>query len=303
MIGEPSVSVIIPCYNQGRFLPEALDSVIAQTCQDWECLIINDGSTDHTPRVAARYANQDNRIRCLNQPNRGLGNARNRGLSESRGRYIQFLDADDILLPQKITRQLELLEGERRPALAYCDFYITDGADATKRTTNQLCEPRLIMKAALQDLASRWETELSIPVHCFLFDAAFFRDRGCSFDEALASHEDWDYWMQIFGLDPVVKHVAEKCVVYRRHNHAMCTDVEIMWRGFSRAIDKQRTLFNGDGNMRKILRSKKREMRRFYLAQVKMGLVEKVATRTLSFFSRHVPWPVQKIVRRMIEMD
>ena len=103
----PQVSVIIPCYNQGRFLGEAVDSVIAQTHGAWECLIINDGSTDNTAEIAASYAGRDGRIRDLYQHRPGLGSARNRGLAESRGEYVQFLDADDILLPEKIERQLK----------------------------------------------------------------------------------------------------------------------------------------------------------------------------------------------------
>src|SRR5512142_2373135 len=97
---EALVSVIVPVYNYGRYLPDALDSVIEQTYETWECLVVDDASGDDSAAVAERYAARDNRIRCIRQEsNRGVSAARNRGIAESRGAFVQFLDADDRLLP------------------------------------------------------------------------------------------------------------------------------------------------------------------------------------------------------------
>src|SRR5512145_1103660 len=79
---RPQVSVIVPCYNQGHFLSEAMQSVIDQTFQDWECIIVNDGSTDSTKDIAQRFLMTDQRIRYFEQRNKGLSAARNRGLRE-----------------------------------------------------------------------------------------------------------------------------------------------------------------------------------------------------------------------------
>jgi len=302
MSGTPQVSVIIPCYNQGRFLGEAVESVLAQTHGAWECIIINDGSTDNTAEIAESYARRDGRIRCLHQDNRGLSAARNRGLAESRGEYVQFLDADDILLAEKIARQLQLLEGQTEPALAYCDFYLTDRADLTSRVMNPLCEPRLLAENALLDIALRWETELSIPIHCFLISARLLREGGVYFDERLASHEDWDLWMRILQLDPVIKHEPEKLAVYRRHEEALCTNREIMWQGFSSAIDKQVHLFSGHRQMQKILRRKKTEMNRFYFGKSDSNASTVIAAQARRLFKQNVPWPLQKLVGRFINL-
>ena len=87
----PQVSVVVPAYNQAKYLKDSLNSLIAQTFEDWECIIINDGSTDDTGEIIRSYAGKDSRIRYVEQPNSGLAAARNRGLEEVKGRYIQFL--------------------------------------------------------------------------------------------------------------------------------------------------------------------------------------------------------------------
>ncbi len=102
---DPAVSVIIPTYNRARLLPRALDSVFAQTCPDFELLVVDDGSTDDTRSVIARYA--DPRVRYLPQKNGGVSAARNRGLREARGEFVAFLDSDDEWFSQKLALQLQ----------------------------------------------------------------------------------------------------------------------------------------------------------------------------------------------------
>jgi len=95
------VSVVVPTHNYAHFLPVALDSVLAQTYRDWECIIVDDGSTDDTAAVADVYVRRDPRFRYIHQANRGLAGARNTGVRNARGDGIQFLDADDRLLSPK----------------------------------------------------------------------------------------------------------------------------------------------------------------------------------------------------------
>jgi len=112
---SPLVSVITIFHNAARFIEESIESVLAQTCGDWELLLVNDGSSDASEAIALRYARAyPQRIRCLHHPgrdNRGMSASRNLGLSEARGDLIAFLDADDVWLPQKLERQVELLHG------------------------------------------------------------------------------------------------------------------------------------------------------------------------------------------------
>lgn len=102
------VSVIMPTYNCGRFIREAIDSVLAQTYQSWELLIVDDGSTDDTQAIVGSYT--DERIRYMrNERNTGGALTRNRALREAKGRYIAFLDADDVWLPEKLEKQIAFM--------------------------------------------------------------------------------------------------------------------------------------------------------------------------------------------------
>lgn len=117
----PLASVIIPAYNAERFLRQAVESALAQSYPNVEVIIIDDGSTDGTRQLADELAKADGRVRVITQENAGVGAARNRGIAEARGKYVAPLDADDFWYPEKLTRQIGLLEerGERW-GLAYC---------------------------------------------------------------------------------------------------------------------------------------------------------------------------------------
>jgi len=98
----PSISVIVPVYNAAQYLNQCIDSVLAQTLEDFELLLIDDGSTDASPAICDGYAVLDNRVRVLHQPNRGASAARNAGLDRARGAFITFLDSDDWLDPETL---------------------------------------------------------------------------------------------------------------------------------------------------------------------------------------------------------
>lgn len=102
-----TVTVIITAYNYGRFLPDSIESVLAQSLPPSEIVIVDDGSTDNTPEVMARYL-ADGRIKYIRQKNQGQPRAKNRGIAESSGQFIAFLDADDIWMPTKLKKQLAL---------------------------------------------------------------------------------------------------------------------------------------------------------------------------------------------------
>src|SRR5689334_8831893 len=121
----PTVSVIIPAFNQARFLAVAIDSVLQQTYRDVEIVVVDDGSTDETRDVAARFGD---RVNYVHQDNTGLPGARNRGIRESSGEFLCFLDSDDFLHPEKIQRQVELLKEDPKLAFVYCDIITTDEA-------------------------------------------------------------------------------------------------------------------------------------------------------------------------------
>ncbi len=114
------VSIIIPCYNAERWLAETLESALAQTWPDKEIIVINDGSHDGSLALARRF--EPRGVRVIDQPNGGAAAARNHGLREARGDFIQFLDADDLISPDKIAAQIELLRQRPAGLVATCTW-------------------------------------------------------------------------------------------------------------------------------------------------------------------------------------
>ena len=115
---DTKVSIITPLYNGERFLSQTIESVLAQTYQDWEMIIVNDGSTDKGEEIARSYAAKDSRIRVYSQPNAGSAAARNNGIRNATGRYIALLDADDLWEPFFLESQLALIH-EKNAVLVY----------------------------------------------------------------------------------------------------------------------------------------------------------------------------------------
>lgn len=289
---KPLVSVIIPCCNQARFLQDAVESVLAQTYPYWECIIINDGSTDDTRSVSQRYAKQDTRFRYVEQENRGVSGARNRGLRETSGGYIQFLDSDDVIAPAKFELQLTALGSSERPALAFCD-YLFGAEDDINRTIedSQFCKPRFRMARPIEDIAARWETEFSIPIHCFLFDARLFLEYGIRFNEQLPNNEDWDCWMRLFARQPQVVHVPEELAIYRRYPSSRSYNLKLMRSGVFMAIDMQLALCNEDPVLIQILERKRAEMGVVYAMHIR--------AQRLAWW-RHLPSRILRVFRRLL---
>jgi glycosyltransferase involved in cell wall biosynthesis len=117
----PLVSIVIPAYNAAPHLQQTLDCVFAQSCQSFEIIIVDDGSTDTTAAIAARARLRDSRVRLVSQPNLGVGAARNAGIRIARGKYIAPLDADDLWSPRKLERLIDrLAQAGPRAGLVYC---------------------------------------------------------------------------------------------------------------------------------------------------------------------------------------
>lgn len=240
----PTISVIIPVYNQAKYLPDAINSIIAQSFENWECIIVNDGSTDDTHEVIKPYLSNSDKFVYIEQSNKGLAATRNRGIDESSGVYIQFLDADDVIDHTKFEKQLEMLSKKKDITLSYTDYFSSSESNLkSPYPKGRYLPPVFININKLHDLIIRWETEMSIPVHCFLFDARFFKDYKIRFDETLPNHEDWDCWMNIFKLYPDVYYIPEKLAIYRIHTDSMVYNWKLMRSGYIKALIKQRNTF------------------------------------------------------------
>jgi hypothetical protein len=235
------VSVIIPCYNLGAYIDDAVDSVLNQTHNNFEIIIINDGSSDEgTVKKLSNYKKPNCKV--INTKNNGLAVARNYGLKLAKGEYIQFLDADDVLEKDKFELQISQLKNATENSLSYCDYFASDETDLTKPYPTRYLNPKFKTNNYLKELITHWETKLSIPCHCFLFERRIFTENNIFFDESLPNHEDWDCWMKIFGLKPEVHYINKKLATYRIRQSAMCKDPGLMKQGFLNAIRKQKQI-------------------------------------------------------------
>jgi len=200
-----TVSVIIPAYNQSRYLGQAIRSALAQTYASLEIIVVDDGSTDDTREVANSFT--DARVRYVHQANRGLSAARNTGIRHARGELLTFLDSDDLFLETK----LETLVGafEKNPALGF----VAGGAiliDERGEPVGEVFEERI--PANITDLI------LGNPLHVgSVLLRREWQERAGFFDETLRSYEDWDMWLRLARLGCPMASVPRPVSFYRFH--------------------------------------------------------------------------------------
>lgn len=184
MTNQPVVSIIMPAYNSARFIAEAMDSVLSQTMQEWELLVVDDHSSDETTDIVSRYIEADSRIRLLSTPtNQGSGVARNIGIRAARGRYIAFLDSDDWWYPHKLEHQISWMQ-----RYGY-EFTCTCYEDA-----NQKLEPQLrVTPPAMQDLRQMSRGCIA-GTPGVIYDTARI---GKIYMPPLRRSQDWATWLTI----------------------------------------------------------------------------------------------------------
>jgi hypothetical protein len=190
--GFPLVSVVIPAYNAAAYLQKAIESVLQQSYQNIELIIVDDGSTDATWEIAARY--QNSHIKLVQKQNGGLSSARNAGIRESTGDYIAYLDADDFWAPEKILRQLEIMQ--LHPEIGFTSTATKVESPEGDCLNIWPCpvETDSFLELLFSQNGSVAGSGSSVMVRRELQLAAGF------FDEALKSLEDIDMWMRLASL-------------------------------------------------------------------------------------------------------
>ncbi|EGK69809.1 LOW QUALITY PROTEIN: Glycosyltransferase [Methyloversatilis universalis FAM5] len=205
----PHVSIIMPCYNAAAHLARSVGSVQAQTFDDWELVAIDDGSGDDTAARLAAMAADDPRIRVFTQPNGGVSRARNRGLSEARGRCIAFLDADDDWHPDFLARMTGALRAEPDAVLAYCGWQ-NIGLSGGR------AQPFVPPDYETPDKREKLFAGCRWPIHATLTRREAVTAAG-GFDTALKNAEDYAMWLRIAGRAPITR-VAEVLAFYHFHS-------------------------------------------------------------------------------------
>jgi glycosyltransferase involved in cell wall biosynthesis len=224
----PSVSVIVPTYNRADMLPEAVESVRAQSFDDWELIIIDDGSQDNTREVVAGMT--DGRIHYFHQENRGLPGARNAGIRRARGKYVAFLDSDDRFRSEKLRLQVAFLEAHQEIGLAAGGYAEVD------RSLNWIRDIR------------PWSQQPGLNLEDWLLNCPFcpsvplirreWLDRVGLFDESMRRIEDWDLWLRLSGAGCRMAWLEAVVCEYRLHGGNMVRDFLLMKAGMVRMLDK-----------------------------------------------------------------
>lgn len=213
------VSIVIPTYNYGRFVTEAVDSALAQDYKPVEIIVIDDGSTDDTPERLAPY---EGRIRYIRQENKGLSAARNTGIRHATGQWIALLDSDDVWHPHKLKIQLQALRERKDVGLA--------GSPSAASLTDPLSPNPQVHELSLRDfvVSSRMGPSSAL-IRRRCFEIVGF------FDERLRSVEDRDMWLRLAARFSCVL-VDSPCWWYRRHPMQMSRNGQRMFANYRSVI-------------------------------------------------------------------
>jgi glycosyltransferase involved in cell wall biosynthesis len=230
----PRVSVIIPAYNAARYLPDSIDSVVAQSYSDWEAIVIDDGSTDSTPEVVGAFADSlGDRLVHIRQSNRGLPAARNTGVRHSRGEFIALLDADDVWLPDRLAHSVRALDED--PAVGLVHARIARMDTNGKIVDYPKCPRKYLSGHIAHHIFTR---RAHLAVATIQFRKSCLSEVGL-FDETMRAVEDRDLWFRIAEryeigfIDEVLAH-------FRFSPGQMSSDLERMTRGQLAFVNKHR---------------------------------------------------------------
>jgi glycosyltransferase involved in cell wall biosynthesis len=223
----PLFSVVMPAYNAERTIGDAIQSTLAQTVDDFELVVVDDGSTDNTAEIVLRF--RDSRIELVRQPNGGLAAARNTGLSRARGVYASFLDADDLLMPTYLEATNVTFERFPDAEIVDCEHWLLDDLTGRVRVAPRAAQdlrphdPARLLRALLKENLI-WGTA-TVPM-------SVIGEVG-GFDPRLRACEDYELWLRIVARGHRVACASGRLVVWRRTGSTLSADPALMMRFLS----------------------------------------------------------------------
>jgi glycosyltransferase involved in cell wall biosynthesis len=237
---EVKVSVVIPTYNSVRFVTEAIDSVLAQTFQDLEILVVDDGSKDETREVLAKKYGDS--IRYLYKENGGVSKARNYGIEQASGKYIAFLDADDLWMPEKLEKQVALLESNQETGLSYTGAIKVDEKLELKgyipaQKYDDACEGLLLNMNILVLSSSIVRKDIILQTN--------------GFDSQFSTCADKEYWLRLSLLTKFAP-VEDFLVKYRDVANSMSSNPDLSKKDTLGVLDKFFSLPNLPNKYKKL---------------------------------------------------
>lgn len=231
MKAELKVSVIVPCYNAERFVQDAITSILSQTHQNLELICVDDGSTDGTAGILKQLADSDDRLNVISSENNGGSAARNLGLGHATGDVIQFFDADDVMHPQKLEKQL--LAIEEGADVVISDY---DTKDIDLKEVLNINEFGDILSNPLKCAVER-----VISTNNPIYKKKIVDELG-GYDTELQAAQDWDFNLRMIFIDPKVSYVPGIFVTVRQTGDSVSSD----WHKVSRINCDLLTKYRGD---------------------------------------------------------
>ncbi len=229
--GPPLVSVIIPAYNAAAYIGGALESVFAQTFEDYEVIVVNDGSPD-TPALERALAPYAGRIAYVEQENRGPSGARNAAIEAARGHYVALLDSDDEWLPEYLAEQVRMFEADPRLDMVYADAELFGDSSLAGKTFMQSAPSR--GPVTFESLL-RYETSVitsgTVARKQALVEAGLF-------DEAFVRCEDFDLWLRLAHRGGRISYQRRVLARHRAHAGSLAADAILMVEAQVRVLEK-----------------------------------------------------------------
>ena len=217
---HPFFSILVPTFNQADYLPYALDSIIAQTMDSWEAVIVNDGSTDNTDTILKNYSSADPRFKIYNQENGGCGAALNTGLKNSRGKWICWLSSDDLFEPDKLETHLKWINAHKNIKFFYSHFFYLneESGDKTEPDLWRPLPPKEFQVSRF--FQGNYVHGNSIAIHSDVFKEIGF------FNESLRYGQDFEMWLRISSKYPSL-FINKRTCVTRWHSHQTTNDFPV----------------------------------------------------------------------------
>lgn len=214
------ISIIIPTYNRAKLIPETLDSVLIQTYENWECIIVDDDSSDNTQKVVNGFMKKDSRFQYYQRPidrSKGANACRNYGFEKSKGEYVQFFDSDDIMHPNHLKLKVEVLKSKKELHLCTChtqnfhsSFEASNLGEVSKNVpTGNIYEDYILGKCSILMITPIWRRSVL--------------EKKTLFDEDLMQSQDMELYSRILLKHENIEILPEILIYVRRNNDSIST--------------------------------------------------------------------------------